>query len=313
MENILIENAYSESLRKSYQSIVANIELREGVFKDTLEIKQKALTDSLDKLIPHGLFYFAYDIKKDEIVKSGGIEEWLGILKVDFKRHVYNNLFHPVLKASQGLYGRGLVTALNRNISGLELDIETTYLNYTQTLVKKIDSSKSKYWFVKRTLVPYIYTEENNLLGWINIFNIINEYEIYPFKFQNSSFGENYEKIQSITTELITKQEQMRALNNIFKKDETHIQILNLYIKLEHKSKHKSTAATIGKILFNNHELAWSLFQKRFKSEEAATKFIDNKKAAILQIARDWGLEFKEAKDFAYFLETLYLLPIKDI
>jgi hypothetical protein len=224
MEKIqCVEDEYSKLLRESHQLNIKGAEVADGRFKIELESKQKRLTESLDRLVAYGLFYFAYDIKSDRIIKSGGIQEWLGISEPDFNLVVYNNLFHPALKATQGFYAKGLVRALNTpyidkngDKRSIALDIEKTYFSYTQAIKKGID--KNGYMFVKRTLVPFIYTDENRLLGWLNIFNIINEYENHPFIFQKSSFDEDEEvllHIKNASLENITKDQQIQVLTQM--------------------------------------------------------------------------------------------------
>ncbi len=231
--------AYSKTIRDSHQKHVEDAKPPEGKFAIELREKQKALTGSLKKLIPYGFFYFAYDIKKNEIIKPdgiGGIQKWLGIDENSFTIDIYNDLFHPALKAMQGFYARGLVKALNSkyiDTNGVEksivLDIEKVHFNYTQAIKKGID--KDEYWFVKRTLIPYIYTNENRLLGWLNIFSIINDYENHPFIFQNSSLtNEEVLHIKNCSLGNISRKEQVDILSQMLSevsdtvKDRTHTQ-----------------------------------------------------------------------------------------
>jgi hypothetical protein len=323
------EDEYSKIIRESHQKNVKGATAPSGRFKVELEEKQARLTEALDTLIPYGTFYFAYDIISDEITNIGGIDRWLGIDNDDFNLILYNNLFHPALKATQGFYAKGLVKALNTsykdkngNEKRIELDIEETYFHYNQAIRKGID--RNDFWFVKRILVPFAYTEDNRMLSWLNIFTIINDFEYHPFKFHDSSLSkEELKHVKDCSIGGITRNEQLQILKSMLKVGENEakkpktvenrvkewIEILDAYALLIRDEKTEPTATNVASLLgncdkryvgnHNKHILA--VIDRNFAANQSNLNEQNNQSPHI----------FKEAIDFVRFLVEQSILPLK--
>lgn len=287
----------NQQLLNEYKKIVSD-----AAPSPNLAEKQQNLLEALDQMVKLGHCYFVYDIPSQMITHRKGIYDFLGHKDDAFSMCDYLDALHPALKAMQGRYSTGFVKALGQG--KIRLDVSSTYFQYSQSLQHR----NGKYLFVRRTLIPFHYTEDNKMLTWLNLFTFINDYEIHPFRFQDCRIEATNPKItlrdkalynklvQPVIDEALTKEEKYKILedtlrlSNQTKSIDDCIKILNFIV-----TRKNASITTVARTHFKNN-----------------TKMVANRNSHIVRtMHKKYQMsQLAEAKDVAEFFKGQGLLPL---
>jgi hypothetical protein len=309
MENHLRNNDKSQNqeLQETYFNLTKYLAKTDRRLKD----KQSTLLETLDRMVPYGHCYLVYDMQAKAITHRRGIQGFLGFDENAYTMNDYLDSLHPALKAMQGMYSTGFVKALTQG--NLTLDIETTYFHYSQAIKHR----NGHYLFVRRTLIPFDYTPDNRLLAWLNLFTLINDYEIHPFKFQGCSFDtitsdgkkdqSQYERyVHAYITKELSSQRKVEILRTLLnpngRKTEDVIEG-SIFILNEYATEKYPSAKNIARRLFHLESP---------EDKKKAIKTVNNRCSALVQTMHDTYKmdKLSSAKDIAEFFQSQGLLPL---
>jgi len=300
-----------DNLQDTYFNLTQGLRKTDYRLKD----KQNALLKTLDKMVPYGHCYFVYEMQARAVTHRGGIQRFLGFDEDAYTMTNYLDSLHPALKAMQGIYSTGFVKALTQG--NLPLDIEKTYFQYSQS----IRHQSGRYLFVRRTLIPFEYTSDNQLLAWLNLFTFINDYEVHPFKFQGCSFdtiAPDGTKDQHIYKEHVLthialelnnelKGKTLRTLINPDRRKTEGVIEESIFILNDYAINSKASAENIARRLFGKTS-------EDDEKKKKAIKTVNNRCSALVQTMHDtYGMDkLSSAKDIAEFFQSQGLLPLNN-
>lgn len=303
--------------QKSVEDNQELLNLFEGMARNfetdrSLQRKQIRLLASLDNIVPYGHCYFVYDILQKKITWQHGIKAFFGYDQ--FEMSDYLDALHPVLKATQFRYSRGFVEALTQDSmpKATRLNIDSTYFRYSQSIRHKT----GKYLFVRRTLIPFGYTSEGRMTAWLNLFSLINDHEIHPFKFEGCNFDSNTPDEQ--TGKRIYDQHIQPVISKVFEKVEKAAIIGGMLESKGMKPKFTPDCLIILDAYKSDKnrvikKIAKNRFPDEWKENKTATESkVRNRNAAMTNIFHEgYGIkQLDSTPKIADFLEILGLLPL---
>lgn len=222
-------------------------------------------------------FFFIIDMPAFEIVQSVGISKWLGYSDTQFKLHDYwEQVVHPECKISLLMIAHQLYGSLCTGKYPLQFMVQ----RYSGRIALR--HRNGHYLLAKKTSSIFQYDSKSRLLGYLNEFTIIGDYNGEPLepRMYNSSGEREVEKEKEIMERTMQKFLEMK----IFSAKELQTARILAY----------DSEATQGSIAdqFNVSRHTVDTFYKRF-----------------LEKARNFfGKEFRSATEAAVFLRKDGLL-----
>ncbi|HMC99181.1 MAG TPA: hypothetical protein VKH37_03480, partial [Ferruginibacter sp.] len=164
----------------------------QGLFKEGehLPIVPKAEQQQEIELLKQTLgserFFFVIDLKEFEIVRSEGINRWLGYPDGQLKLDDYwETIVHPQCKKSTLLIAQQLYGSLCSGMYPLQFMVQ----RYSTRIALK--HRDGHYVLVKKTSSVFQYDRTNHLLEYLNEFTIIGDYNGEPIEPRMfNSFGD---------------------------------------------------------------------------------------------------------------------------
>jgi hypothetical protein len=242
----------------------------------TLEDQRQEL-ESLQQTLGGERFFFIIDVPDFEILQTVGINKWLGYSDKQFTLYDYwENVVHPQSKKSLLLIAYQLYTSLCAGVYPLQFMVQ----RYSTKIALR--HRDGHYVLAKKTSSIFQYDEKNRLLGYLNEFTIIGDYNGEPIepKMYNSQGFRETEKEQEIMKKTMEKFLQMRVFS----------------------VKELQTA----RLLAYQPEITKETIAQTF---DVAKNTVDTFYKRFLAKSRDFfGQEFESAKEAAIFLKKEGLL-----
>lgn len=173
-------------------------------------IEQQQEIELLKQTLGGERFFFVIDMPSFEIVQTVGISKWLGYSDTQFKLHDYwENVVHPECKISLLLIAHQLYGSLCTGKYPLQFMVQ----RYSGRVALR--HRNGNYVFAKKTSSVFQYDSQNRLLGYLNEFTIIGDYNGEPLEPRMyNSFGEReVEKEKEIMEKTMRKFLEMKIFS----------------------------------------------------------------------------------------------------
>jgi hypothetical protein len=140
-------------------------------------------------------FFFVIDIPDFEIKEAHGINRWLGYSDSQFSLQYYwENVVHPECRKPLLMMAQTLFAALCKGVYPLQFMVQ----RYSGKIALK--HRNGHYVYAKKTSSIFQYDDQNRLLGYLNEFTILGDYNGEPIepRMYNSSGERETEKEQAM-------------------------------------------------------------------------------------------------------------------
>jgi hypothetical protein len=260
-------NIFNKS--KSY-NYFAQLYLPETVFENTITAsKQETVLQQLDKQIEKEQFYFVTDIKTGAIIKSNGINKWLGYMDEHFTQKKYLSAIAHAHILPQGLYASTIFEVLINKQIGFQ------FLKPAITTTLALKNKAGKYFYCIRKCSPFQLTTDKRITEYLSEFTIVKEYTNETFHTRWSVVDEKMTAQFEIVDKIVRKKfdelkcfsvQELRILKRYAKKENITSEAIAKAFKIE-----KATVGTYNKRILTKGEI---LFGERFSNARNVAEYL---------------------------------------
>jgi hypothetical protein len=199
--------------------------------KSLTDKENKNLLKILKWLRHYDEYYAIINLKDNKITWSYGIENHLGYESEVIKKGgvlFFRSIIHPFVKEWHNLFTFAVLKMFRDKTAGSFQLRKSRYI--INIPVKK---SNGKYVFVKQMLLPFQKDEKNNIISYMNVYSIVDEYKGQPLR---PRFFENLERKKEweSSTKMIAAETIKMEKNENF--TETEFLVINKFIELTKKT-----------------------------------------------------------------------------
>ncbi len=267
MLQIPTNNIFNKS--KSYNDF-AQLYLPETIIENTITIaKQEAILKELDKQIDKEQFYFVTDVKTGAIIKSNGINKWLGYTDGHFTKKKYLSAIANAHILPQGLYASVIFETL------ISKEISCQFLKPAAIATLALKNKAGKYFYCIRKCSPFQLTTDKRVTEYLSEFTIIKEYSNEAFHIRWSAADEKITTQIEIINKAVRKKfdelkcfsvQELRILKRYAKKENITSEAIAKAFKIE-----KATVGTYNKRILSKGEV---LFGERFENARNVAEYL---------------------------------------
>jgi hypothetical protein len=267
MLQIPTNNIFKKS--KSYHEFV-QLYLPETVMECVISVsRQEMVLQQLNAQIDKEQFYFVTDVKTGTIVKSNGVNKWLGYTDEHFTQKKYLSAITQAHTVPQGLYASVIFEAL------INKQISCAFLAPAVISTVALKNKVGKYFYCIRRCSPFQLTSDGRITEYISEFTIVKEYSNEIFHTRWMVDGDKQQAQIDLINKAVKKKfdelkcfsvQEMRILKRYAKKENITSEAIAKAFKIE-----KATVGTYNKRILTKGEI---LFGERFDNARNVAEYL---------------------------------------